>query len=68
MMAINFPPLHHGGRILADFAMCNRFSKNLDLKEAAKRDVGTGDKQLPDMSAFTFSRNGQNGWDVLPNG
>ncbi|EEH8549839.1 phage tail protein [Salmonella enterica] len=40
----------------------------LDLKEAAKRDVGTGDKQLPDMSAFTFSRNGQNGWDVLPNG
>ncbi|MGL3129133.1 phage tail protein, partial [Klebsiella pneumoniae] len=44
------------------------FVKNLDLKEAAKRDVGTGDKQLPDMSAFTFSRNGQNGWDVLPNG
>lgn len=41
---------------------------NLGLKEAAKRDVGTGDKQLPDMSAFTFSRNGQNGWDVLPNG
>lgn len=40
----------------------------LGLKEAAKRDVGTGDKQLPDMSAFTFSRNGQNGWDVLPNG
>lgn len=42
--------------------------KNLGLKEAAKRDVGTGDKQLPDMSAFNFSRNGQNGWDVLPNG
>ncbi len=41
---------------------------NVGLKEAAKRDVGTGDKQLPDMSAFTFSRNGQNGWDVLPNG
>ena len=40
----------------------------LGLKEAAKRDVGTGDKQLPDMSAFTFSRNGNNGWDVLPNG
>ncbi|HFL4395310.1 TPA: hypothetical protein ACG31B_001028 [Escherichia coli] len=68
MTAINSPPLCRGGRIFTDFAMCNRFSKNLDLKEAAKRDVGTGDKQLPDMSAFTFSRNGQNGWDVLPNG
>ncbi|HDE1049425.1 TPA: hypothetical protein PCB23_005763, partial [Klebsiella pneumoniae] len=34
----------------------------------AKRDVGTGDKQLPDMSSFAFSRNGQNGWAVLPNG
>ncbi|MFC2855412.1 phage tail protein [Citrobacter farmeri] len=44
------------------------FVKNLGLKEAAKRDVGTGDNQLPDMSTFTFYRNGQNGWDVLPNG
>ena len=41
---------------------------NLGLGEAAKRAVGTGDKQLPDMSTFTFSRNGQNGWDALPNG
>lgn len=52
----------------ADIPDVAQFLKNLDLKEAAKRDVGTGDKQLPDMSAFTFSRNGQNGWDVLPNG
>lgn len=51
-----------------DIADVSEFLKNLGLKEAAKRDVGTGDKQLPDMSAFTFSRNGQNGWDVLPNG
>lgn len=28
------------------------FVKNLGLKEAAKRDVGTGANQIPDMSAF----------------
>ena len=32
--------------------MCNCFSKNLQLGEAAKRDVGTGANQIPDMSAF----------------
>ena len=42
--------------------------KNLGLGEAAKRDVGTGNNQLPDMSAFGMSRNGQNAWDILPNG
>lgn len=44
------------------------FPEKVGLGEAAKRDVGTGDKQLPDMSSFAFSRNGQNGWAVLPNG
>jgi len=52
----------------ADIADVSAFLKNLGLGEAAKRDVGTGDKQLPDMSAFGYSRNGQNGWSVLPNG
>ncbi|MBO9159008.1 MAG: hypothetical protein J7E01_18790, partial [Escherichia coli] len=32
--------------------------ENLQLGEAAKRDVGTGNNQLPDMSAFGMSRNG----------
>lgn len=40
----------------------------LGLGEAAKRDVGTGNNQLPDMSAFGMSRNGQTAWDILPNG
>ncbi|WP_238337812.1 phage tail protein [Enterobacter kobei] len=44
------------------------FVKNLQLGEAAKRDVGTGNNQLPDMSAFGMSRNGQTAWDILPNG
>lgn len=42
--------------------------ENLGLGEAAKRDVGTGSNQLPDMSAFGLSRNGQTAWDILPNG
>ncbi|WP_428843001.1 gp53-like domain-containing protein [Shigella flexneri] len=42
--------------------------ENLQLGEAAKRDVGTGNNQLPDMSAFGMSRNGQTAWDILPNG
>ncbi len=40
----------------------------LQLGEAAKRGVGTGSNQLPDMSAFGMSRNGQTAWDILPNG
>ncbi|EPJ9205086.1 gp53-like domain-containing protein, partial [Escherichia coli] len=40
----------------------------LQLGEAAKRNVGTGNNQLPDMSAFGMSRNGQTAWDILPNG
>lgn len=44
------------------------FLQNLQLGKAAKRDVGTGNNQLPDMSAFGMSRNGQTAWDILPNG
>ncbi|QPB34759.1 phage tail protein [Citrobacter amalonaticus] len=64
MMAINSPPLCRSGRIFTDFAMCNRFSKNLQLGEAAKRDVGTGENQIPDMSSFGSG----SGWSQLPNG
>ena len=40
MMATNFPPLYRGVRILADFAMCNCFSKNLGLGEGSALPVG----------------------------
>ncbi|WP_233443785.1 gp53-like domain-containing protein [Enterobacter asburiae] len=36
----------------------------LGLKEAAKRDVGTGAGQIPDMSSFTNA----SGWQKLPGG
>lgn len=48
--------------------LATAITTNLQLGEAAKRDVGTGNNQLPDMSAFGMSRNGQNAWDILPNG
>lgn len=35
-----------------DIADVSEFLKNLGLGEAAKRDVGTGANQIPDMSAF----------------
>ncbi|MEM5523433.1 phage tail protein, partial [Enterobacter hormaechei] len=47
--------------------MCNRFSKNLGLKEAAKRDVGTSAGQIPDMSSFLASLS-TNGYQRLPGG
>ncbi|MDT7086217.1 gp53-like domain-containing protein [Citrobacter europaeus] len=39
----------------------------LGLKEAAKRDVGTGANQIPDMSSFAMSM-GQTGRQLLPSG
>lgn len=44
--------------------MCNCFSKNLGLGEAAKRNVGTGANQIPDMSAYSSG----SGWQKLPDG
>ncbi len=40
------------------------FVKNLGLKEAAKREVGTGTNQIPDMGAFASGT----GWFKLPGG
>ncbi|WP_244582577.1 gp53-like domain-containing protein [Escherichia coli] len=41
---------------------------NLGLGTAATKNVGTGSGQIPDMSSFGMSRNGQTIWDILPNG
>ena len=41
-----------------DIADVSEFLKNLQLGEAAKRDVGTGENQIPDMSSFVFSVSG----------
>ncbi|HDB9222947.1 TPA: phage tail protein [Escherichia coli] len=47
--------------------MCNCFSKNLGLGEAAKRNVGNGANQIPDMGSFSSSL-GSPGFQKLPSG
>ncbi|PQQ41583.1 phage tail protein [Photorhabdus luminescens] len=51
----------------ADIPNKNEFAKNLGLNEAAKREVGTGVNQIPDMSYFTANLTGS-GWQKLPSG
>lgn len=41
---------------------------HLGLKEAAKRDVGTGANQIPDMSAWTGGGDTTSGWRRSPDG
>ncbi|MEB7192707.1 phage tail protein, partial [Escherichia coli] len=48
----------------ADIPDVAKFLQNLGLGEAAKRDVGTGDNQIPDMGAFASG----SGWFRLPGG
>ncbi|EOD2496112.1 phage tail protein [Escherichia coli] len=43
------------------------FVKNLGLGEAAKRDVGTGENQIPDINSF-LSVTGTAGYQKLPSG
>lgn len=47
-----------------DIADVSEFLKNLQLGEAAKRDVGIGENEIPDMSNFAFGNN----WLKLPSG
>ncbi|MBK5143388.1 hypothetical protein I2494_06590 [Budviciaceae bacterium BWR-B9] len=52
---------------LSDIVDRDEALKNLELKEAAKRDVGNGENQIPDMSSFANSLQ-NNGWQKLPGG
>ncbi|MBD8165726.1 gp53-like domain-containing protein [Erwinia persicina] len=51
----------------ADIPNKAAFLQNLGLGEAAKREVGTGTNQLPDMSGFTRNLV-NNGWQKFPGG
>ncbi len=44
--------------------LATAITTNLGLGEAAKRDVGTGENQIPDMASFASG----DGWMKLPNG
>ncbi|OWO82030.1 phage tail protein [Photorhabdus luminescens] len=51
----------------ADIPDKNTFVKNLGLNEAAKRGIGVGVNQVPDMSFFNANLN-YSGWQKLPSG
>ncbi|MGP0742949.1 phage tail protein [Escherichia coli] len=48
----------------SDIENVSVFLQNLGLGEAAKRGVGTGENQIPDMASFASG----DGWMKLPNG
>ena len=52
---------------IRDAGLVAELLKNRGLGEAAKRSVGTGNNQLPDMNAFTSFKS-NNGYFRLPNG
>ena len=78
--AANKLPYFNGGDTadLTDFTQVGRdiIGKNtiadiltyLGLKEAAKRDVGTGANQIPDMNSFASGSSGAGQWFRLPSG
>lgn len=49
---------------MVDAGLAGDILKNLGLGEAAKRNVGTGENQIPDMASFASG----DGWMKLPNG
>lgn len=51
----------------SDIENVSVFLQNLGLGEAAKRNVGTGANQIPDMGSFTLSVSGT-GYQKLPSG
>lgn len=62
-----YPLIANALKEMVDAGLVNQILENLRLGEAAKRDVGTGANQIPDMSLFQ-SINGSNGIQYLPGG
>ena len=59
-----YPLIANALKEMVDAGLVNQILENLGLGEAAKRDVGTGDNQIPDMGAFASG----SGWFRLPGG
>lgn len=59
-----YPLIANALKEMADAGLVDEVLKNLGLGEAAKRNVGTGDNQIPDMGAFASG----SGWFRLPGG
>lgn len=59
-----YPLIANALKEMVDAGLVNQVLQNLGLGEAAKRDVGTGENQIPDMASFASG----DGWMKLPNG
>lgn len=59
-----YPLIANALKEMVDAGLAGDVLKNLGLGEAAKRNVGTGDNQIPDMGAFASG----SGWFRLPGG
>ncbi len=59
-----YPLIANALKEMVDAGLVNQVLQNLGLGEAAKRNVGTGANQIPDMSAYSSG----SGWQKLPDG
>lgn len=62
-----YPLIANALKEMVDAGLVGDVLKNLGLGEAAKRNVGTGANQIPDMGSFTLSVSGT-GYQKLPSG
>ncbi|HAN6712049.1 TPA: phage tail protein [Escherichia coli] len=62
-----YPLIANALKEMVDAGLAGDVLKNLGLGEAAKRDVGTGENQIPDMSAWKRNPS-SNRWRKLPDG
>lgn len=62
-----YPLIANALKEMADAGLVDKVLENLQLGEAAKRDVGTGANQIPDMNSFLCSL-ASNGYMKFPGG
>ncbi|HHI9009783.1 TPA: phage tail protein [Escherichia coli] len=59
-----YPLIANALKEMVDAGLVNQILENLGLGEAAKRNVGTGENQIPDMSSYASG----SGWRKMPDG
>ncbi|WJS24184.1 phage tail protein [Escherichia coli] len=59
-----YPLIANALKEMVDAGLAGDVLKNLGLGEAAKRNVGTGENQIPDMSSYASG----SGWRKMPDG
>ncbi|EFH6048586.1 phage tail protein [Escherichia coli] len=63
-----YPLIANALKEMVDAGLVNQILENLGLGEAAKRDVGTGENQIPDMNAWSHSGPATGRWRKSPDG